>query len=46
MLTDLGDGRTEMHFQQRDDMPPEQYDATTKGWGKFFARMAERLASG
>ena len=46
VLTDLGDDRTEMHFQQRDDRPPDQYEATTKGWGKFFDRMAKRMASG
>jgi uncharacterized protein YndB with AHSA1/START domain len=46
VLTDLGDDRTEMHFQQRGDMRPEQYAAAGKGWGKFFDRMAERLASG
>jgi uncharacterized protein YndB with AHSA1/START domain len=45
VLNDLGDGRTEMLFQQRGDMRPEQYDATGKGWGKFFDRMAERLAA-
>jgi uncharacterized protein YndB with AHSA1/START domain len=43
VLTDLGDGRTEMLFQQRGDMTPEQYEATGKGWGKFFDRMDERL---
>src|SRR6266498_2093099 len=26
VLTDLGDGRTEMHFEQRGYMEPEQYD--------------------
>jgi uncharacterized protein YndB with AHSA1/START domain len=47
VLNDLGDGRTEMLFQQRGDMrPPEQYDATAKGWGKFFDRVDERLAAG
>jgi uncharacterized protein YndB with AHSA1/START domain len=46
VLTDLGDGRTEMQFEQRGDMGPDQYDAAGKGWGKFFDRMARRLASG
>jgi uncharacterized protein YndB with AHSA1/START domain len=46
VLTDLGDGRTEMLLQQRGDMRPEQYDAAGKGWGKFLDRMAERLAAG
>jgi uncharacterized protein YndB with AHSA1/START domain len=42
-LADLGDGRTEMRFQQRGGMSPEQYEAAKNGWGKFFARIAERL---
>jgi len=44
VLTDLGDGRTEMLFEQRGHLRPEQYEATEKGWGGFFDRMAERLA--
>jgi uncharacterized protein YndB with AHSA1/START domain len=44
VLTDLGDGRTEMRFEQRGQMSPEQYKAAGKGWGGFFDRMAERLA--
>jgi uncharacterized protein YndB with AHSA1/START domain len=46
VLTDLGDGRTEMLFEQRGDMRPEQYDAAKSGWGAFFDRLAERLAGG
>ena len=46
VLNDLGDGRTEMLFQQRGDMRPEEYDRAGKGWGKFFDRMDERLAAG
>jgi uncharacterized protein YndB with AHSA1/START domain len=46
-LADLGDGRTEMRFQQRGDgLSPEQYEGAKSGWGKFFARIAERLAEG
>jgi uncharacterized protein YndB with AHSA1/START domain len=45
-LTDLGDGRTEMLFEQRGSMSPEQYERATQGWGKFFERMQERLAAG
>lgn len=45
-LIDLGDGRTEMRFQQRGDMSPEQYEAAGAGWGGFFDRIAERLADG
>jgi uncharacterized protein YndB with AHSA1/START domain len=44
VLTDLGDGRTEMHFEQRGHMGPEQYEAAKTGWGGFFDRMTERLA--
>jgi uncharacterized protein YndB with AHSA1/START domain len=43
VLTDLGDGRTEMLFQQRGQMRPEQYDRAKEGWGSFFDRIAERL---
>jgi uncharacterized protein YndB with AHSA1/START domain len=46
LLTDLGDGRTEMLFQQRGSMLPEQYDRAKEGWGAFFDRIAERLAEG
>jgi uncharacterized protein YndB with AHSA1/START domain len=44
VLTDLGDGRTEMFFEQRGELPPKHYEAAGKGWGVFFDRMAERLA--
>jgi uncharacterized protein YndB with AHSA1/START domain len=43
-LADLGDGRTEMRFEQRGHLLPEQYERTKKGWGAFFDRIAERLA--
>ena len=44
-LTDLGDGRTEMLMTQTGGgLTPEGYKAAAKGWGKFFDRMAERLA--
>ena len=46
VLTDLGDGRTEMLFEQRGSMSPEDYERATDGWGTFFARMQERLAAG
>jgi uncharacterized protein YndB with AHSA1/START domain len=42
-LLDLGDGRTEMHMEQRGHMEPEQYEAAKKGWGGFFDRVEERL---
>jgi uncharacterized protein YndB with AHSA1/START domain len=46
VLTDLGDGRTEMLFEQRGSMLPEEYERAKKGWGRFFDRIAERLAAG
>jgi uncharacterized protein YndB with AHSA1/START domain len=45
VLTDLGDGRTEMHFEQRDDQTPEEHKRASSGWGKFFDRLGERLVS-
>jgi uncharacterized protein YndB with AHSA1/START domain len=44
-LTDLGGGRTEMRFEQRGRMSPEQYERAKDGWGAFFDRLAERLAA-
>jgi uncharacterized protein YndB with AHSA1/START domain len=44
VFVDLGDGRTEMRFEQRGPMPPEQVEAAGKGWSSFFDRIAERLA--
>lgn len=44
VLQDLGDDRTEMRFEQRGLMPPEQVEAAGKGWQGFFDRVAERLA--
>jgi uncharacterized protein YndB with AHSA1/START domain len=43
-LRDLGDGRTEMRFEQRGWLTPEQYEYTKHGWGSFFDRLDERLA--
>jgi uncharacterized protein YndB with AHSA1/START domain len=45
VLTDLGDGRTEMHFTQRGSLPPEVYERAEDGWSGFFTRIAERLAN-
>ena len=44
VLTDLGDGRTEMLFQQRGRMSVEQYRRAEEGWSRFFDRIAARLA--
>ena len=43
VLTDLGDGRTEMRVQQHGRMSAEQYRRAEKGWGVFLDRMAEHL---
>jgi uncharacterized protein YndB with AHSA1/START domain len=43
VLTDLGDGRTEMHFEQRDDQTPDAHKRARAGWGKFFDRLDGRL---
>jgi uncharacterized protein YndB with AHSA1/START domain len=45
-LVDLGDGRTEMRFEQRGPMKPGQVRAAGAGWQVFFDRIAERLAAG
>jgi hypothetical protein len=45
VLTDLGDGRTEMFFQQSGRLPAEVYERAEEGWGSFFDRIAERLAT-
>jgi uncharacterized protein YndB with AHSA1/START domain len=44
VLTDLGDGRTEMLFEQRGRMSAEQYKRAGEGWSTFFDRIAESLA--
>src|SRR5215210_7453256 len=44
VLTDLGDGRTEMLFEQRGRLPAEVYERAKEGWSGFFDRIAERLA--
>jgi uncharacterized protein YndB with AHSA1/START domain len=43
VLNDLGSGRTEMLFEQRGHMQPEEYDRTKEGWTGFFDRMDARL---
>jgi uncharacterized protein YndB with AHSA1/START domain len=44
VFTDLGDGRTEMRFQQRGRLPADVYERAKEGWSSFFDRIAERLA--
>jgi uncharacterized protein YndB with AHSA1/START domain len=45
VFTDLGDGRTEMLFEQRGRMSAEEYERAGQGWSSFFDRVAERLSS-
>jgi uncharacterized protein YndB with AHSA1/START domain len=44
VLTDVGEGRTEMLFRQRGRMSAEQYEHAEQGWSSFFDRVAEHLA--
>jgi len=44
VLTELGDGRTEMLFRQRGRMSAEQYGRAEEGWSGFFDRIAAHLA--
>jgi uncharacterized protein YndB with AHSA1/START domain len=43
VLVDLGDGRTEMRFEQRGEMTDEDYRRAGAGWSGFFDRIDERL---
>jgi uncharacterized protein YndB with AHSA1/START domain len=45
-LIELDDGRTEMRFEQRGGMSPEQYERAGQGWTGFFDLMEEGLAAG
>jgi uncharacterized protein YndB with AHSA1/START domain len=45
VLTDLGDGRTEMLFEQRGRMEAEEYERAKGGWSTFFDRIAAHLAA-
>jgi uncharacterized protein YndB with AHSA1/START domain len=45
VLTAVDDNKTEMHFEQRGSLSPEQYEQATEGWGGFFDRMDERLST-
>jgi uncharacterized protein YndB with AHSA1/START domain len=45
-LIDLGDGRTEMRFQQRGGgLEPDGYERAKSGWGKFFDYVDQRLVT-
>ncbi len=43
LLDDLGSGRTEMLFEQRGHMRPEEYDRARDGWAVFLDRMEARV---
>jgi uncharacterized protein YndB with AHSA1/START domain len=43
VLNELGAGRTEMLFEQRGHLRPEQYGSTRDGWEVFFGRLEARL---
>jgi uncharacterized protein YndB with AHSA1/START domain len=45
VLTELGDGRTEMYFEQRGDQPPDVYEAARSGWGVFFDTIDAQLVT-
>jgi uncharacterized protein YndB with AHSA1/START domain len=45
VLNDLGDGRTEMLFEQRGRLSAEVYEHAKEGWSGFFDRIGERLAA-
>jgi uncharacterized protein YndB with AHSA1/START domain len=45
-LVEVGEGRTEMRFEQRGSLSPAQTSAARYGWSRFFDRLAERLAAG
>jgi uncharacterized protein YndB with AHSA1/START domain len=44
-LTDLGEGRTEMRFEQTGPLPPGAYKAAREGWKTFFTKVDGRLAA-
>jgi uncharacterized protein YndB with AHSA1/START domain len=47
VLTELGDGKTEMVFHQGGGhLSAEEYPRAEQGWSGFFERMAEHLAGG
>jgi uncharacterized protein YndB with AHSA1/START domain len=45
-LEELGDGRTEMRFEQHGSLSPDQARAARYGWSRLFDRIAERLTAG
>jgi len=45
VLVEVGEGRTEMRFEQHGSLSPAQTSAARYGWSRFFDRLAERLAA-
>ena len=45
-LREVGEGRTEMRFEQRGSLSPAQTSTAHYGWSRFFDRLAQRLAGG
>jgi uncharacterized protein YndB with AHSA1/START domain len=43
VFTELGDGRTEMHLEQRGTLSRDIYEQSAAGWSSFLDRLAERL---
>jgi uncharacterized protein YndB with AHSA1/START domain len=46
VLTDLGEGRTEMRLSQSGHLPAAQYLRAREGWSSFLDRIQARLAAG
>jgi len=44
ILTNVGDGRTEMLLEQRGGMSPDQYKRARDGWSGFLDVIEERLS--
>ena len=45
-LGEVGEGRTEMRFEQRGSLSPAQTSAARYAWSRLFDCLAERLAAG
>jgi uncharacterized protein YndB with AHSA1/START domain len=43
VLNELGPARTEMLFEQRGHLPPEEYDRAKLGWTVFFDQIEAQL---
>ena len=46
VLTDLGQGRTEMRLSQRGHLAAAQYLRAREGWSSFLDRIQARLVAG